>query len=169
MQQSYRDNINTIKEVYPGTYQIILDFPSNKFIDHIIRDSHKFIWVHQYELRTGNKWSKLQLPISDRLQKSLLARQVKYDFIIPTNEYETIKGEMPNGVKLLQINHLPPEFLDLTKIEGKSRYDLLRRECDYLFEIDLPSAVDYGTLLSNDKNYLNDLLNDKQINWTDLP
>lgn len=169
MENSFRENINTIQEIYPGTYQIILDFASNKFIDHIIRDTHNFVWVHQYELTSHSTWRKFQLPISDNLQKTVLARQIKYDFIISTNEYDSIKGEMPNGVTLLQINKQPPEFLDLTKIKGKTRYELLRKECDYLFEIDLPSAVDYGTLVSHDKNYLNDLLNDKRINWPDLP
>jgi hypothetical protein len=169
MKNSFRDNINTIKEIYPGTYQIILDFASNKFIDHIIRDTHKFIWVHDYELKSSNTWTKFQLPISNNSQRIVQARQLKYDFIIGTNEYEEVKNEMPNGVTLLQINGQPPDFLDLGKIKGKTKYDLLKRECDYLFEIDLPSAVDYGTLVSSNVDYLTDLLNDKRINWTDLP
>jgi hypothetical protein len=169
MDNSFRDNINTIKEIYPGTFQIILDFASNKFIDHIIRDTHQFIWVCDYELRSNHSWTKFQLPISDKLHRTVLARQLKYDFIIGTNEFDEIKNEMPNGVTLLQINKQPPDFLDLGKIKGKTRYDLLKKECDYLFEIDLPSAVDYGTLVSSNKNYLTGLLDDKKINWKDLP
>jgi hypothetical protein len=64
---------------------------------------------------------------------------------------------------------LPPDFLDLKRLKGKTRYDLLKKECDFLFEIDLPSAVDYGTLVSANKDYLIDLLNDKNIDWTNLP
>lgn len=169
MENSFEDNINSVKEIYPGTYQIILDFASNKFIDQIIRDSYKFIWVHGYVLMSHNSWAKYQLPISDNLQKSVLARQLKYDFIIETNEFDGIKNEMTNGVTLLQINRQPPDFLDLGRIKGKTRYDLLKRECDYLFEIDLPHAVDYGTLISSNKDYLIDLLNDKRVNWADLP
>ncbi len=169
MENTFRDNINTIKEIYPGTYQIILDFASNKFIDHVIRDTHKFIWVHSYELKSNDTWTNFQLPISDNLKMSVLARQLKYDFIIGTNEFDKIKNEMPNGVTLLQINRQPPDFLDLEKIKGKTRYDLLKKECDYLFEIDLPSAVDYGTLVSSNVDFLTDLLNDKRVNWKDLP
>ena len=33
----------------------------------------------------------------------------------------------------------------------------------------MPSAVDYGTLVSSNVDYLTDLLNDKRINWKDLP
>jgi hypothetical protein len=169
MKNSFRDSINTIKEIYPETFQIILDFASNKFIDQIIRDSHKFIWVHNYELKNNSMWTNFQLPISDNLQKTVLARQLKYDFIIETDEYEKVKNEMPNGVTLLQVNRRPPDFLDLRQIKGKTRYDLLRKECDYLFEIDLPGAVDYGTLVSSNLNYLTALINDKSIDWTDLP
>jgi hypothetical protein len=169
MNNSFRDNINTIKEIYPGTFQIILDFASNKFIDHVIRDTHKFIWVNRYELNNNSSWTKRQLPISDNLQIGVLARQLTYDFIIETKEFAKVKNEMPNGVTLLQINKQPPDFLDLKTIKGKIRYDLLKKECDYLFEIDLPTAVDYGTLVSSNKDFLTELLNDKKINWTDLP
>lgn len=169
MENSFKHNINTVKEIYPGTYQIILGFASNKFIDHIIRDTHEFIWVYGYKLKQNQLWTKFQLPISDRMSRIVLARQLKYDFLIRTNEFGEIKNEMPNGVTLLQINKQPPDFLDLGKIKGKTRYELLKRECDYLFEIDLPSAVDYGTLVSSNKKYLTDLLDDKKINWTDLP
>lgn len=169
MENSFIDNINTIKEIYPGTYQIILDFASNKFIDHIIRYSHKLIWIHNYELKNSSFWTKYQLPISDNLQKTVLARQLKYDFLIETNEYDETKNEMPNGVTLLQINKQPPDFLDLRRIKGKTRYDLLKKECDYLFEISLPSAIDYGTLISSNIDYLEGLLSDKRINWKDLP
>jgi hypothetical protein len=169
MDNSFRDNINTIKEIYPGTFQIILDFASNKFIDHVIRDTHKFIWVHRYVLTNNNSWTTRQLPISDNLQMRVLTRQLTYDFIIETKEFGKIKNEMPNGVTLLQISKQPPDFLDLKTIKGKKRYDLLKKECDYLFEIDLPSAVDYGTLVSSNKDFLTELLNDKKVNWTDLP
>jgi hypothetical protein len=169
MENTFSDNINTIKEIYPGTYQIILDFASNKFIDHIIRDSHKLIWVHDFELKNSVTWTKFQLPISNNLQRSVYARQLKYDFVIETSEYGEVKNEMPNGVTLLQVNRRPPDFLDLRKIKGKTRYDLLKKECDYLFEIDLPAAVDYGTLVSSSIDYLTDLLNDNRINWNNLP
>jgi hypothetical protein len=135
----------------------------------LIQRQHKFIWVYGYELKGNDSWTMFQLPISDKLHRTVLARQLKYDFIIGTNEFDEVKNEMPNGVTLFQINKHPPDFLDLGKIKGKTRYDLLKKECDYLFEIDLPSAVDYGTLVSSNKSYLTELLDDKGINWKDLP
>jgi hypothetical protein len=100
---------------------------------------------------------------------NVLARQLSFDFVIKTEDFAKIKNEIPNGVTLLQTNLLTPEFLDLKRLKGKTRYDLLKKECDFLFEIDLPNAVDYGTLVSTNKDYLTELMNDKKIDWTNLP
>ncbi|KAA5821926.1 hypothetical protein FPF71_15575 [Algibacter amylolyticus] len=168
-QNTFKENINTVKEIYPGTYQIILDFASKKIIDFILRAEFEFIWIHDFEPENKSSWNKYDLPISTKLNKNVLARQISYDFLLKTAEFEQIKEEIPNGITLIQIKNKPPEFLDLKRLEGKTRYDLLKKECDYLFEINLPNAVDYGTLISSNKNYLNELLNDSKINWNDLP
>lgn len=165
---SFKENINTIKEIYPGVFQIILDFATNGFIKFALRDSYEFIWLHGYEPKNNLNWLNYDLPISDKLQMNVLARQILYDFVIKTTDYKKIENEIPNGVTLIQTNKLPPDFLDLKRLKGKTRYDLLKKECDFLFEIDLPSAVDYGTLISTNKDYLIELLSDKNINWTNL-
>lgn len=169
MQNSFKENINTIKEIYPGTFQIILGFASNKFIDYILKESFKYIWFHNFSPENDQNWINYELPISENLKKNVLARQISFDFIIETHDYNQIKNELPNGVTLIQINELPKHYLDLRKITGKTRYELLKKECDYLFEIDLPNTVDYGTLISPDKEYLTGLLNNSDINWKDLP
>lgn len=168
-QDSFKENINSIKEIYPGIFQIILDFASNKFIEFILRNDYEFIWLHDFKPLNNQIWSDYNIPISDKLQMNVLARQIAYDFIINVSDYNKIKDYIPNGVTLLQIKKIPPLFLDLKRLNGKTRYDLLKKECDFLFEIDLPNAVDYGTLISSDKNYLTYLLNDNRINWSDLP
>ena len=169
MQNTFSDNLNTIQEIYPGIYQIILDCASNKFIKFILKDNYKYIWINKYEPKNILNWVNYSLPISDKLQMTVLARQISYDFIIKTEDFEKISNEIPNGVILLQINNMPPYFLDLQRIKGKSRYEMLKKECDFLFEIDLPGAVDYGTIISANKLFLTDLLNDKRIDWTKLP
>ena len=168
-QNTFKENLNTVKEIYPGIYQIILDFASNKFIDFILRTEYEFIWIHNFQPENITSWNKYDLPISTRLSKNVLARQISYDFILKTAEFEQIKEEISNGITLIQIKNKPPEFLDLKRLKGKTRYDLLKKECDYLFEINLPSAVDYGTLISSNKKYLTELLNDSKIDWNDLP
>jgi hypothetical protein len=55
-------------------------------------------------------------------------------------------------------------------LEGKNRYDLLKKETDYLFEVNLPfSGVssDYTEIVSPNLSFLNKLLNkieDKELN-----
>ncbi len=168
-QNSFKENINTVKEIYPGVYQIILDFASNKFIEFILRAEYELIWIHDFEPKNISSWNKYNMPISTRLSKNVAARHISYDFIIKTAEFEEIKKEIPNGITLIQIKNKPPEFLDLKRLKGKTRYDILKKECDYLFELDLPSAVDYGTLISSNENYLIELLNDSKIDWNNLP
>jgi hypothetical protein len=168
-QNSFKENINTIKEIYPGIFQIILNFASKEFIKFVLRENYKFIWIHSYEPNNNLVWSEYDLPISDKFHMNVLARQLSFDFVIKTEDFAKIKNEIPNGVTLLQTNLLTPEFLDLKRLKGKTRYDLLKKECDFLFEIDLPNAVDYGTLVSTNKDYLTELMNDKKIDWTNLP
>lgn len=54
-------------------------------------------------------------------------------------------------------------------MKGKSKYDLLKNECNYLFEINIPSATDYGTIISSNKEFLESLIENEEINWNDLP
>ena len=169
MQYTYSDNLNTIQEIYPGIYQIILDCATNKIIKILLNDNYKYIWIYNYEPKNNLNWVNHSLPISDKLQMNVLARNISYDLIINTEDFEKISSEIPKGVILLQINNLPPYFLNLQRLKGKSRYEMLKKECDFLFEIDIPGAVDYGTIISTNKLFLTDLLNDKRIDWTILP
>ncbi|MBK3519615.1 hypothetical protein [Carboxylicivirga marina] len=168
-QSSFKENINVIKEIYPGVYQVILDFASKNFIELILNDQYDFLWFHNYNAKNSIGWKECEMPISTHLTKKVIARQISYDFIIPTKEYNEIKDEIPNGVTIIQIRKSPPDFLDLKRLKGKTRYDLLKKECDFLFEIDLPNSVDYGTLVSKDLDFLKGLLNNENINWEDLP
>lgn len=116
------------------------------------------------------EWNTYKLPIiGDESANEVLARQVTFDFAMETKEFRTLFPKLHSGITLIQLNQLPKYYLDLAKIKSKTRYDLLHRECDYLFEIDIPSAADYGTLRSSNKNWLEDLLKNKDIDWKNLP
>ncbi len=98
-----------------------------------------------------------------------LARHITWYLIMPTSAFKELLSKLTPSITLVQLNVLPKYYLDLGKVKGKTRYELLSKECDYLFEIDLPSATDYGTLVSSNKDWLESLLNNKAINWDDLP
>lgn len=86
-----------------------------------------------------------------------------------TTEFVKLLPEWGNGIQMIQINKEPPEYFDPYRIQGKKRYEILRSECDYLFELDIPSATDYGTLISSNKEYLEKLMKSNEINWQNLP
>lgn len=167
---SWEENVNSIKEIFPGQYQIILDFASNKFLKYLINDDYKYIWVHNHWIDNGTEWGNYDLPIAENKNcVGVIARRITFDFIMPTSDFKNILPFISNGITLFQINHIPPSYLDPRRIVGKTRYDLLLKECDYLFGVDIPAQVDYGTLISPNEDFLKSLLNNTDINWNDLP
>ncbi len=166
---SWEENINNVKEIFSGTYQIILDFATNAFVPIILNNNYKYVWVYQHRILVKENWSSFDLPLDHKKYHKVLARRITYDFIIPTSEFKEVYPNLGSGITLVQINKLPQYYLDPTRIEGKTRYELLSKECDYLFEIDIPSATDYGTLRSSNKVWLESLLIDKNIDWDRLP
>jgi hypothetical protein len=167
---SWKNNINNIKEIFPGHFQIILDFATVKVLPFVLSDRYKYVWVITHEVTGSLEWKEYELPLFDNhIYYNVLARKIRYDYIMPTTEFRSILTKVGPGITLIQLNQLPNYYLNPAKIHGKTRYDLLIKECDYLFEIDLPIATDYGTLISSDRDYLQSLLDDTTINWNDLP
>ncbi|PKK36511.1 hypothetical protein BWI96_11695 [Siphonobacter sp. SORGH_AS_0500] len=167
---NWQANINTIREIYPGHFQIIIDFATNAIIKHLIREDYSMVWVHHHQTFPYADWHSFELPVAkDSMNLTVKARQVNFDFILPTPEFLELLPTLDKGINLVQLNRLPPAYLDPQRIQGKTRYDLLKRECDYLFELYIPSATDYGTLVSHERSWLESLLTNSNINWKDLP
>lgn len=167
---NFKENINCIKETAKGRYRIVLDFATTGILKYLIRDSHKYVWVHNHTFGNGFQWQKYSLPIMKEVQNlNVLAKGLKFDFILPTEEFKPLISNWKRGIELIQLNKLPPDYLDLDKIKGNRRYELLESECDYLFEAIIPSATDYGTLVSKDREYLQSLLDNPEIDWENLP
>ena len=165
----FRDNINCIRETAPGRYRIILDFATTNILPFLIRDNYNYIWVHNHTTGKGFDWEEFKLPIKDNsVNIKTLARSLTFDFILTTDEFKNIMSDWKGGIELIQMNNIPPYYHDLNIVKGKKRYEILEKECDYLFEVDIPSATDYGTLISPNREYLQSLLDNSEINWDDL-
>ncbi|MXV53365.1 hypothetical protein GS399_20600 [Pedobacter sp. HMF7647] len=166
----FHDNINCIRETAPGRYRIILDFATTNILPFLIRSDYNYIWVHNHIAGKGFDWEEFKLPIKDNsMNIKTLARSLTFDFILTTDEFENIMTGWKGGIELIQMNNIPPYYLDLNKVIGNKRYEILEKECDYLFEVDIPSATDYGTLISPSRKYLQSLLDNPEINWSELP
>ena len=39
------------------------------------------------------------------------------------------------------MNNLPPDYFDPNKIQVNQRFQILRQQCDYLFDLDIPLQI----------------------------
>lgn len=167
---TWKPELHTIREIYPGQFYTLLDFATNKFLEYILDDDYKYVWVSNHFIKGRYEWKPYNLPLFDsNSYYDILARKITFEFAMPTQEFREVLPDLPPGITAVQLNHLPKHYMQLDRIEGKKRYELLTKECDYLFWIDLPSATDYGELVSPNRDWLELLLNNKSINWDDLP
>lgn len=167
---SLKQNINTIRETAPGRFRIILDFATTGIVKFLLHDDYKYVWVNNHMSVAYSEWKNFELPILPNMEnKKVLAKGVQYDFIIETDKFKELLLNWNGGIEMIQMNKIPPYYLDLVKIKGNKRYELLSNECDFLFELEIPSATDYGTLISNNRDYLQSLLDNPDIDWKNLP
>ena len=167
---NFKDNVNCIEEIEPGRFRIILDFATTKILPFLIRKDYKYVWVHNHKSGNGVAWEEFNLPITENSSNlKVLAKSLSFDFILTTEEFKKIMENWKGEIHLIQMNNLPPYYLDLENLNGNKRSEMLEKECDYLFEVDIPSATDYGILTSPNKDYLQSLLDNKEIDWRDLP
>ncbi|MEO7214095.1 hypothetical protein [Mucilaginibacter sp.] len=166
---SWAENINTIKEIFPGHYQIILDFATINFVQYVLSIDYKYVWINNHHPNDSLNWQDYQVPLFNNKDNYTVAvRNLSYDMILPTAEFKSLLPKFSGSIQLVQLNIAPQYYLN-DRIKGKTRYDLLKNECDYLFELDIPGATDYGTLISSNKAWLEALLSQENINWNDLP
>jgi hypothetical protein len=168
-------NLNSIKELYPGQFFTLFNFATNKFLEHVLNDDYKYVWVsNHWVLKTHdhnefNNWHSYNLPLIGDRSYNVLAKKIKFDFIMPTSEFKRVLPELPSGITLIQMNNLPKHYLDNERVRESTWYELLTKECDYLFEINLPWPDGYSQILTPNRDWLESLLNNKALNWDDLP
>ncbi len=170
MDKELKENINTIKQTAEDRYRIILDFATVKLVPYLISDAYKYVWVYNHKLSNPSSWENRNLPIIDSIPEiNVRSKNVQFDFLMETKAFVKLLPKWGNGIQLIQVNKVPPKYFDPSRIQGNQRYQILTDECDYLFELDIPSATDYGTIISSSKQYLEGLINSNKINWKDLP
>jgi hypothetical protein len=154
-----RINTNVIEEIYKGHYQVILDFPTANDLGRIISSTHKYIWgVEHNEGRTA--WSKYEGLLYGVKSKGeiVFARNIKMEFLIEVKDFLSLIPHIHQTVKIIQTNDIPPSYINIESLKGKSKYDLLKEKVDYLFEIDIPGSADYAPIVSPSVDYLNNVI-----------
>ena len=152
--------INKIKEIYSGHFCVLLDFPTLDLLKDILDESYKYVWVVNYGLQ-GCDWEKDSYHLFDESIKDVQIRNLKLDFIMKTSEFIKWIPCINNNLHILQTNKIPPYYLDLDRMNGKNKYDLLKKDADYLFDINLSySSIssDYTEIISPHLSFLEALL-----------
>jgi hypothetical protein len=159
--------VHKIKEIHPGIFWMLLDFPTSKLLPFILSDEYQYVWCHNH--RVGNyAWDEYRLPLfQDKVVYDVASRIVLFDFIVPTEKFKELLPKLDAGVHIIQLNKMPPDYFDLDKVKGKERYRLLAA-CDWLFEFDVPGN-DYGQVASPKEELLQNLLRNPAIDLRDLP
>ncbi len=146
---------NKIQEAFSGHFQVILDFPDATDLPKILDKTVKYVWGIGHK-EGGSSWLNYnhtlfgeQMPVD-----AILARKIEMEFIVETTTFINLIPSIHQTINLIQINIIPPVYLDLKKFEGLKRYQMLQKEVDYLFELVMPGATDYATLISPNITFL---------------
>jgi len=146
--------VNKIIEIYAGHYQVILDFPTPSDLKNILDISYSYIWgISHNELRSS--WQKYDYTLfGQKGFKNAYARNIQMEFLIDTKSFCDLIPNIKQTIHLVQTNILPPHYVNLSRLEGKQKYNLLKDKVDYLLEIEIPSSADYAPLVSPNLGYL---------------
>lgn len=152
--------VNQIHELFKGHYQVILDFPDKIDLYKIIDKSYKFVWGFEH-IENAVEWSEYKHSLYGIFNEKtpVLARNIKMEFLLETEDFINYIPSMSQTIRIIQTNIEPPYYLNLDNLRGKGRYDLLKSKVDYLFELEMPGASDYSTIISPNREYLEMILN----------
>lgn len=147
---------NEIKDIYKGHYFMLLDFPTIDILNYMLDKSYQYVWGVNYE-KHGCKWEKDSCKLFEKEWDGLYTRNVNMEFLMNTSDFMERLPYIQDNLHIMQINKMPPYYLNLNRIKGKTRYDLLKTETDYLFEVKLPfSSIssDYTEIVSPNLDFL---------------
>jgi hypothetical protein len=148
---------NIIEEIYPGHFLMILDFPDKSELINIVSPAYKYVWLfEQQENRVV--WDEYRHRLFDGFHdKEIKVRNITMEVLVKTEDFIDLIPSISQGVKMIQTNIEPPYYLALDRLKGKERFDLLKSKVDYLFELDMPGAIDYSPIISPNREYLEKL------------
>jgi hypothetical protein len=150
---------NVIKEIFKGHYQVILDFPSQSDLIKIIDKSYKYVWGFEH-LENSVEWEKYDYFLYGRKIDSgtVFARNMDMEYLVETSCFIDLIPYVHQTIKIIQTNIIPPYYVDLKRLSGKEKYDLLKSKVDYLFELEMPGAIDYASLISPNIHFLENVI-----------
>lgn len=142
-----------------GHFQVILDYPHARDLENILVRSCRYVWgIEHNEGRTS--WMPYQHTLfGEKIDsKNILARNIEMEFLMDTNTFIELIPKIGQTIHLIQTNIQPPYYINLDRLKGKQKYDLLKNKLNYYLEVEIPGASDYGTLISPDRYFLESIV-----------
>lgn len=152
-------HVNKIEEIYKGHYQVILEFPDALVLEKVLDMSYKFIWgINHNEVRSS--WSPYGHSLYGKMldNEPVQVRNMSMEYLMNTADFIKVIPHINQTVKIVQTNIVPPHYMDLNRLQGRTKYDLLRDRVDYLFEIEIPGASDYAPMVSCNLDFIESVL-----------
>lgn len=149
--------VNQITEFSKGVYESILDFPTKDVLKTLVSRQYNYIWCLSYEEDKHN-WCSIYKKLYGIPIEKVLIRNVKFEYIVETSQFIELIPYITGGVHIIQMNKIPPYYLRgaMDNLNYRTKYNLLRKETDFLFELDLPPSPDYTPLISPYRKFLED-------------
>jgi hypothetical protein len=79
-------------------------------------------------------------------------------YLISTKDYVALIPQINQSINIIQIIGVPQYFINVEKLEGKAKCDLLKQKVDCLFEFEMPCQPDFSPLISPNKAFLDKVL-----------
>ncbi len=147
-----------IVEIFDGHYQVLLDSFDKLNLFRIIDRSYKYVWGIGH-IENAVEWANYNDSLyRSEIDTKVLARNISMEYLLKTEDFLKLVPSIHQTVKIIQTNIEPPYFLTIERLTGKGKYDLLRDKINYLFELEMPGASDYSTIISPDKMFLEALI-----------
>lgn len=147
--------VNKITEIFKGHFQVILNFLTQKDLINIVDLSYKYIWGFDH-IENPITWGEYNYTLYGGKcnKENVRVRNIHMEYLIDTSSFVQLIPSIHQTVRIIQTNIVPPTYLDLNKLKGKSKYDLLKNKIDYLFELEMPGAADFAPIVSPNINFL---------------
>jgi hypothetical protein len=141
---------NEIKEIHPGVFWTLLEHPTSALFGQLLDPTAPYVlcWSHH----VGDfSWQQFALPIVDpTVPEQVLARVANFAFCCSTEQFMRILPALSPSIRAVQLRSLPPNHLDLDRIQGKERWRLLA-DCGWHVLLDTPGN-DFGEVASTSRH-----------------
>jgi hypothetical protein len=144
---------NVIEEIHSGHYWVLLDFPLKDIVLKLLSPEYKYVWLIDYQLNYV-VWERPSLFEIDKDLCRTFIRKTQMEMLMETADFIKMFPKMQGSLHIVQVNKIPPFYMNHENMKGKTWFQKLKEECDYYFEIKLPSVPDYAEMISPDKNLL---------------